>query len=153
MSEADHGLALRGGTIGRLLADPAIAARGIEDRVFGRDVPKGTAWPFIRVEIEDGEPDEASCWTGEDRRFFVNGFTRPTEDLPDAEAEAFKLGNAIRRAMSRAPLQLPPPEDPDDPDPDVMELECIRSNVRIDADEPGAYHVRVEFSAKMVEEA
>ncbi len=152
MAETDHGLALRGGVIARLLADPANAAR-VADRVYGKDVPKGTGWPFQRVEIEDAQADEASGWIGEDRTFYVNEFVRPTDALPDAEAEAFKAAKRIKKTLAKAVLTLELEEGEEGPVPAVMELFSTNSIVRIDDDEPGAYHARVEFSAKTVEEA
>jgi len=153
MAETDHGLALRGGVIARLLADPANAAR-VADRVYGKTPPTPIpGWPFQRVEIEDAQADEASGWTGEDRTFYVNEFVKPTDALPDAEAEAFKASKIIKRALSktRLILQLEPGEEGEVPE--VLELFATNSIVRIDDSEPGAYHARVEFSTKTVEEA
>lgn len=148
--EADHGLALRGGVIAALKAAPALSAR-LGDNVFGRATPKSHGWPFARVEIEDAEADEASGWVGEDRRFVVNIFTRPTDAQPDAEAECFRLVNLAKKAITRAPLLLPPQEDEDQPETVILESFFIRSRVNIDAGEAGAYHGRIEFSAKTVE--
>ena len=153
MAETDHGLALRGGVIARLLADPANAAR-VADRVYGKTSPSPIpGWPFQRVEIDDAVADEDSCSIGEERTFFVNEFVKPTDALPDAEAEAFKAVKRIKKALSRTALELQLEPGEEGPVPEVVELFATNSIVRIDDDEPGAYHARVEFSAKTVEEA
>lgn len=151
MAEVDHGLALRGGVIATLIAAPAVEALA-GDRVYGQDVPADRDWPFVRVDISDAVPDEASGWSGEDTVFTVNGFTRPTPDIPDAEAEARKLAKVLKKALAGGvTLELEPGET--DPVPVVLELFVRSTSVRLDRDEPGAYHARVEFSAKTAEEA
>lgn len=151
MAETEHGLALRGGVVGQFLIDPAVSGR-VGARVYGKDVPADRAWPFIRVEINDAIPDEASCWTGQDTSGTANGFVRPTDDKPDAEAEAYRLLKAMKKAIAGGiTLELEPGEE--GPVPVVLELVCTSATVRIDRDEPGAYHARVEFLAKTVEEA
>ena len=151
MAETEHGLALRGGVIAKLLASPAVMAL-CGDRIYGKNVPEGHAWPFIRVEVADAAPDEASGWTGQDTSFTVNGFTRPTEAKPDAEAEGYRLSKALKKALGEGvTIELEPDEE--DAEPTVLELVSTGSIVRLDRDEPGAYHARVEFLAKTAEEA
>lgn len=151
MAEVDHGLALRGGVIATLLAAPAAEAL-VDDRVYGKDVPAAHDWPFVRVDISDAVPDEASGWSGEDTVFTVNGFTRPTDELPDAEAEARKLAKVLKLALADG-VTLELEAGDDGPVPVVLELFVRSTSVRLDRDEPGAYHARVEFSAKTAEEA
>lgn len=153
MAETDHGLALRGGVIANLKGDPVLVA-AMAQRIYGGDTPKPIpGWPFARVEILDALPDEASGWIGEDRIWTLNIFTQPTEDLPDAEAECFRLVKRAKQRLGSTPvvLELEPGEE--GAVPTILELLVRSSRVDSDRSEPGAYHGRVEFSAKTAEEA
>lgn len=153
MAETDHGLALRGGVIAKLLADSAFAAL-FADRMYGGAAPSPIpGWPFGRMEMAEAEGDEDSCSIGEVRSFSLNLFFRPTTSLPDAEAEAYRGVKLVKRILGGTfpILQLEPGETT--PVPVLMEMQSVRTIVRSDRSEPGAYHGRVEFSARTAEEA
>ena len=153
MAGTDHGLALRGGVIAKLLATPAFVAMS-GDRIYGGQPKAGpAAWPFTRVDISDSQPDEASGWIGEDGVWTVNFFTMPTDDLPDAEAECRKGVKIIKRALDGEPLALELEAGEDGPVPYAIEVFVRSTTVGVDRGEPGAYHGRVEFSSKTAEEA
>lgn len=153
MAETDHGLALRGGVIAKLLASPAFAAR-FDDRMYGATPPSPIpAWPFGRMELAESEGDEDSCSIGEVRSFSINLFFRPDDDHPDPEADAFQGVKMVKRILGGTMpiLELEPGEDA--PVPVLIEMQSVRTIVRSDQSEPGAYHGRVEFSARTAEEA
>lgn len=153
MAETDHGLALRGGVIAKLLASPAFAAR-FADRMYGATPPAPIpGWPFGRMELAESEPDEDSCSIGEITPFSINLFFRPEDGRPDVEAEA-RLGvKMVKRILGGTlpVLELEPGEDA--PVPVMVEMQVVRTIVRRDESEPGAYQGRVEFSARTAEEA
>lgn len=153
MAETDHGLALRGGVLASLLGDPALIAR-MAARIFGSQPPAPIpGWPWARVDLADSLPDEASGWIGEDTTFAVNIFTRPSADAPDAEAECRKLVKIAKQRLGSSPIILELEADEAGPVPVVLEMFVRSTRVDSDREEPGAYHGRVEFSAKTVEEA
>lgn len=153
MSGTDHGLALRGGVVAKLLADPAFVAR-VGDRVYGGQPKAGpAAWPWTRVDISDSLPDQASGWIGEDSVWTVNYFTMPTDALPDAEAECRKGVKRIKQLLDGQALALELEPGEEGPVPITLEVFVRSTTVGVDRGEPGAYHGRVEFSSKTAEDA
>lgn len=149
MDSADHSQPLQDAVIAALLADPYIADT-VGDRVFNEEPPTDPppAWPFIRVEMADVLPQQASCWVGGDVAYTVHVFAHGPSRVP-----CWRITQRVLRVLDGQILVMVADEVVGGDDPVMIETAAGISNVIRDTDEPGAYHGDVEFSATTAEEA
>ena len=96
----DPSLSVRGKIIAALKADAQLTAIVPSTRIYPSKTPANPTFPFIRVPMMMGTPDEYDGGSGSQQTGVIHNFTKLASTVPDPEAQAATINAHVVRILS-----------------------------------------------------